>query len=201
MNLRKPLPWWGWGVGAVEHRSPHRRVIRGAGWDRPCTTGQNRSSKPEEDPEGTDSRRLSANHSCAKQPSCLEGVCISLPWPHAHLPGLPSRACWWLPCGNERPVRSHCRISPACLASVRSSPEGLAPGQPLADEEKELEKNRIHFPLFSGTALPISLTQCSGSAPRQWASVCGVNLLIHALSMGCRPCLGGRRESDTTEAT
>lgn len=124
---------------------------------------QNLSSKPEEDPEGIDSGRLSANHSHAKQLSCLEG--------HLHLPAtappsspgppFPVHADDFL---VEMPVRSHCRISPTCLTSVHSSPEGLAPEQPLADEEKELEKNIIHFPLFfSGTTLPICFTQHSGS--------------------------------------
>ena len=82
----------------------------------------------------------------------------------------------------EMPVRSRCSISPTCLTSVHSSQEGLAPEQPLADEEKELEKNVIHFPLFfSGTTLPICFTQHSRSPQKNWASaVCSVNLLINA---------------------
>lgn len=64
----------------------------------------------------------------------LGGICISLPRPHPHLLGLlPVHADDFL---VEMPVRSHCRISPTCLTSVHSSPEGLAPEQPLADEER-----------------------------------------------------------------
>ena len=124
---------------------------------------QNLISKPEEDPEGTDSGKLSANHSCAKQLSCLDGDLHLPAMAPSSFPGppFPMHADDFL---VEMPVRSRCSISPTCLTSVHSSQEGPAPQQPLADEEQELEKNVIHFPLFfSGTTLPICFTQHSRS--------------------------------------
>ena len=178
----------------------HQRAQSFAGG--PPRAGQNLSSKPEEDPEGTGSRRLSANHSCAKQPSCLEGLCISPPWPHAHLPGLPSMhaddflvgmKCLgevtagflqhaWLVCMQSRGAGSRTTLG---WWRKRIGEEY----NPLSSLLQWDSSAHMFYPVFRKRPEAVSLR------------VCSVNLLIHALSMGCRPCLWGRTESDTTEAT